>query len=112
MKLPSNVLIGTQLFKVESRNPAEDGMLSEGSFGYTLEGGSLIVIDGTLPKLKQRNVFVHELLHAMRMTLGSTTKPNKEADFEEWEHHFIGIYEENLLIVLRDNPDVAKYLTA
>jgi hypothetical protein len=42
----------------------------------------------------------------------SSLKPRKSDDFETWEHYFIGVYEETLLIVLRDNPELLEYLTA
>jgi hypothetical protein len=109
---PSQILVGTQVFEVIFRTPKEDGMLSEGSCGYTLDNESVIVIDATLPWSKQRQTFVHEMLHAMRMVFGSQTKPKKTDSFEDWEHYFIGIYEEVLLVVLRDNPGIVEYLTA
>jgi hypothetical protein len=110
--IPTEVKIGTQKFKVVTHSAKEDGMLNEGNYGYTLDNASLIVIDASISATKQRVTFVHELLHAIQMTLGGATKPGKDAEFEEWEHHFIGIYEEALLMVLRDNPEVAAYLTA
>lgn len=112
MKVPTQVKIGTQVFEVVLRNPKEDGMLSDGSYGYTMEGASLIVIDASISKRKQRTTFIHEMLHAIAFTFGSPTKPGKEAEYEDWEHHFIGIYEEALLVVLKENPEVAKYLSA
>ena len=110
--LPSQIKIGTQVFKVVSRSNKEDGMLNDGNFGYTLDSASLIVVDASISPSKQRVTFVHEMLHAINMTLGGGTRPSKDAEFEEWEHHFIGIYEESLLMVLRDNPEVAAYLVA
>lgn len=110
--MPMEIKIGTQVFRVETRDSKEDGMLNEGSYGYTMDSSSLIVIDASISKAKQRVTFVHEMLHAIQMTFGGASKPSKEADFEEWEHYFIGTYEEALLIVLKENPEVAKYLIA
>ncbi len=110
--MPTEIKIGTQVFRVKTRDSKEDGMLSDGSYGYTMDAASLIIIDAGISKAKQRTTFVHELLHAIQMTFGGATKPSKDADFEEWEHYFIGTYEESLLIVLKENPEVAKYLTA
>lgn len=110
--MPTEVKIGTQVFRVVTRDSKEDGMLNDGSYGYTMDASSLIVIDASISKAKQRTTFVHEMLHAIQMTFGGATKPGKDAEFEEWEHYFIGAYEESLLIVLKENPEVAKYLTA
>jgi hypothetical protein len=109
---PSELIVGTQVFEVVLRSPKDDGMLSEGSCGYTLDTDNLIVIDSTLSWSKQRQTFTHEMLHAMRMVFGSTIKPKKTDNFEDWEHYFIGIYEEVLLVVLRDNPKVVEYFRA
>ncbi len=110
--MPTEIKIGTQIYKVVLRDSKEDGMLNDGSYGYTMDAASLIVIDASISKTKQRVTFVHEMLHAIQMSFGGASKPSKDADFEEWEHYFIGTYEEGLLIVLKDNPEVAKYLTA
>lgn len=106
---PSEILIGTQVFQVILRSPKEDGMLSDDTYGYTLESDGVIVIDSTLSWSKQRQTFTHEMLHAMRMVFGSPTRPKKADSFDDWEHYFIGIYEEVLLMVLRDNPSVVEY---
>jgi hypothetical protein len=38
-------------------------------------------------------------------------RPNKEDDFETWEHYFIAMYETGLLSVLKDNPKLVEWLT-
>lgn len=110
--MPSEILVGTQTYKVVLRSPKEDGMLNDGSYGYTMDAGLIIVIDASISPTKQRVTLVHELLHAVHMTFGGATKPSKDADFEEWEHYFIGSYEESLLLVFKDNPSLLKYLSA
>ena len=87
-------------------------MLNDGNLGYTLDTENLIVIDSSLTPTKIRSTFIHELLHAIRMVFSTSSKPRKSDDFETWEHYFIGVYEETLLIVLRDNPELLEYLTA
>jgi hypothetical protein len=110
--MPNEIKVGTQIYQVILRTPKEDGMLNDGNFGYTLDSGLVIVIDATISPTKQRVTLLHELMHAIQMTFGSPTKPSKDADFEEWEHYFIGTYEESMLIVLQDNPSLLKYLSA
>jgi len=110
--MPTEIVVGTQTYKVVLRNPKEDGMLNDGSYGYTMDAGLTIVIDASISASKQRVTFVHELLHAIQMTFGGATKPGKDAEFEEWEHYFISSYEEALLIVMKDNPALVKYLSA
>jgi hypothetical protein len=110
IKIPSTVLIGTQLFEVSLRDPKQDGMLSDSSLGYTLGTENLIVIDMTLKGSKQKVTLLHEILHAIYSVFDNTSKPSKKDDFEVWEHYFIGLYEEPLLLVLRDNPDLVEYL--
>lgn len=112
MKIPSKIRIGTQVFEVVLRDRKTDGMLNDGSFGYTQDNDNLIVIDAALTPTRQRSTLVHELMHAIRMVFNSPIKPKKSDDFEAWEHYFISIFEETLLIVLRDNPELLEYLTA
>jgi hypothetical protein len=38
-------------------------------------------------------------------------RPNKDDDFEAWEHYFIAMYETGLLSVLKDNPKLVEWLT-
>lgn len=110
MELPSKLVVGTQVFEIVLRDRRDDGMLNEGSLGYTLDTENLIVIDSALSATKKRATLLHELLHAIRMVFGTSIKPSKRDDFEAWEHYFIGLYEEGLLIVFRDNPELIDYL--
>ncbi len=111
MNPPAKIRIGTQVFEVVLRDRKSDGMLNDGTFGYTQDNDNLIVIDSALTATRQRSTLVHELMHAIRMVFNTPVKPKKSDDFETWEHWFIAIYEETLLIVLRDNPELLKYLT-
>ena len=108
---PSKVKIGTQTFQIVLRSRHEDGMLNDGTFGYTLDTENLIVIDSNLAQGKQRTTVFHEILHAVRMVFDTSIKPKKSDDFEAWEHYFIGIYEEGVLLVLNNNPDLLAYFT-
>jgi hypothetical protein len=108
--LPKRIKVGTQVFDVVERSQKEDGMLNDGSYGYTLDTHNTIVIDKDIHPSKKTVTLLHELMHAARMVFENQTKPNKSASFEDWEHHFIGIWENSLLMVLRDNPDLVAYL--
>lgn len=113
--LPSNVRIGPQTYKVEFRDPAKDGMLNDGNYGYTLEAGNLIVVSKYIDISKQRITLMHEILHACKAVFESygTKKEadNKDLDLEEIEHSLIGIYENSLVMILRDNPELVEWLS-
>jgi Zn-dependent peptidase ImmA (M78 family) len=108
--MPKQVKVGLQTFKIVEKTNLDDGMLSDGSYGYTLENQNLIVIDKNIPKSKKQVTVLHEVLHACRMSLEGPTRPKKSDDYETWEHHFIGIYENAVLMVMRDNPTLLKWL--
>jgi Zn-dependent peptidase ImmA (M78 family) len=110
MSIPKSVKIGTQVFDIVLRDRKSDGMLNDATFGYTLDIENLIVIDSTLKLSKQRITLLHEILHAIHAVFDTSVKPTKKDDFDVWEHYFIGVYEEALLLVLRDNPELIKYL--
>jgi hypothetical protein len=110
MMVVSSVKIGPQIFEVEFRSTREDGMLNDNSYGYTLDQGNLIVVASDVSEDKQKVTLVHEILHSARMILEGATKPKKKAEYDEWEHHFIGIYENAFIMILQDNPDLVKWL--
>ena len=107
---PEKVKVGTQVFDIVYRSRHDDGMLNDNTFGYTLDTENLIVIDASLAPSKQRTTLFHEIFHAVRMVYDTSVKPKKTDDFEAWEHYFIGVYEEGMLLVLRSNPEVLTYL--
>lgn len=109
--IPKKIRIGPQWYRIEQRKTGDDGMLSDESHAYTLGQRNLIVLSVELDDSNKRQVLVHEILHAIHNTLGSSSKPSKSADFADWEHHFISMYEVGLLMVLQDNPELVKYLT-
>ena len=106
---PSSVKVGPQDFAIEFRNPDKDGMLNDGNYGYTLDAGNLIVVANNISLSKQKITLLHEILHAARMVLDNN-RPKRKAEFEEWEHYFIGIYENALLTIMRDNPELIDWL--
>jgi hypothetical protein len=110
MKLPKQVQIGSQTWDIIERSKALDGMLDEGSYGYTQHRENLIIIDATAAPSRKRQTLIHEIFHAIRYSFGNPVLPKKTDDADIWEHYFIGMYEEGMLLVLRDNPDVLQYL--
>jgi hypothetical protein len=105
-----SVKVGPQKFDIVERNTSEDGMLNDGAYGYTIDGKNLIVIASGLGNGKQQVTLLHEVLHAIRMNNDGMPRPNKDDDFESWEHYFIAMYETGLLAVLKDNPKLVDYL--
>lgn len=110
MPIPKKIRIGSQVFDIVERARTNDGMLNDSTMGYTLDVENLIVVDVTLALSRKKQVIVHELLHAMRMIFDTSVQPKKDSTFETWEHYFIGIWEEPLLMLLRDNPKLIEWL--
>lgn len=110
--VPKRVKVGPQWYRVEQRRTGDDGMLSDANHAYTLAERNLIVLSVDLDESNKKQVLVHEILHAIHNTMGSASKPVKTAEFSDWEHHFISMYEVGLLMVLQDNLDLVKYLTS
>lgn len=108
--VPKSVKIGVQVFDIIERTQKEDGMLNEGSYGYTLDTQNVIVLDSQLHITKKKVTVLHEVLHAARMVFDNSVKPKKTDDFEAWEHYFIGIWENSLILVLRENPELLEWL--
>lgn len=106
--LPKEVKIGPQTFKIEFRDMSTDGMLNDGNLGYTLDSGNLIVVAKNISLSKQQVTLMHEILHAMRMIF-ENGMPKKNAAFDKWEHFFIGVYENAVLMMIRDNPELIEW---
>jgi hypothetical protein len=110
MKIPSKVQIGSQSWSIVERDRKDDLSLTEDSFAYTIARENLIVIDKTVSDSRKRQTLLHEILHAIRYSFGNPTTPKKGEDSDIWEHYFIAMYEEGILLVLRNNPQVLAYL--
>jgi Zn-dependent peptidase ImmA (M78 family) len=107
-----SVKIGVQVFEIIERTQKEDGMLNEGSYGYTIDTQNVIVIDSNLHVSKKKVTIMHEVLHAARMVFDNSVKPKKSDDFEAWEHYFFGVWENSLIMVMRDNPELMQWLVS
>lgn len=110
MALPKQVILGTQTWEIVERNRNKDGMLSEDSYGYTLHKENLIVVDSMISETRKKQTLFHEIFHALRYTCGNPTMPKKTDETDIWEHYFIGIYEEGIILMFRDNPAIRDYL--
>lgn len=104
------IKINSQKYTTLERSRKEDGMLNDGSYGYTIDNGNIIVIDSEIAKSKKQVTMLHEILHAIRFNNDNLPKPKRKDDFEAWEHYFIALYEGNLLSVLKENPELVKWL--
>jgi len=109
-KLPDKVKIGPQYFTITQRNRNEDATLNDGSYGYTIDDGNIIVLDQGISKNKKQVTLLHEIMHSIRLINDAFPKPGKDDDFEAWEHFFIAMWESNLLMVLKDNPSLSDWL--
>jgi hypothetical protein len=110
MKMPKKVVVGTQTWEIVERSRTNDGMLSEDNFGYTLQKDNKIFIDVDISPSRKRQTLLHELFHAVRFTMGGYSAPKKSDDVDTWEHYFIAMYEEGMLSVLQNNPEVLSFL--
>jgi Zn-dependent peptidase ImmA (M78 family) len=115
-KVPTKIKIGAQDWIVIERTRDEDGLINDDSYGYTLQKSNTIVLDKHCPPSRKRQTLFHELFHAIRFSNGSSgIKPNiEDAQSDDqiaiWEHYFIAMYEDTMLLVLRENPAVSDYL--
>lgn len=109
-KLPPSIKLGTQIWTIVEHTSKEDGMLYEDNYGYTMERRNMIVLDKDASDSRKRQVLMHEILHAIRFTFFTGSKMAPKLNFEDTEHYFIGMYEETLLMVLKDNPQLLEHL--
>lgn len=108
MKLPSRIVIGTQVWEVSEQKRKHSS--DPAHFGWTGEQDNVIVVDANLSNSMKRTTLLHEVLHAVRVSFGGSFRPSKSTDFDDWEHFFIGLYEEPLLLILRTNPELLEFL--
>jgi hypothetical protein len=108
MRIPKSVKIGSQIWEIseQKRKHAMDN-----HYGVTNSKDNSIVLDAELSPSMMRVTLFHELLHAIRITFGGSLTPNKWTDFYEAEHFWIGTFEEPVVAMLRDNPELVKFLT-
>lgn len=115
-KVPTKVKIGAQDWTIIERDRSDDGMIDDDSYGYTLQKSNVIILDKHCPPSRKRQTLFHELFHAIRFSNGASgIKPNLEDILPHeviatWEHYFIAMYEDTMLNLLRENPELTAYL--
>lgn len=107
-KLPTSVKIGSHNWTITEikRKNQPDG----DHYGFTNDKDASITIDSEMPDSVKRVTILHEIMHAIRFTFGGSYTPPKSTSYEDMEHYFIGLYEEPMTMVLRDNPELVAYL--
>jgi hypothetical protein len=108
MPIPKSVKIGTQVWEISEQKRKHS--VTNDHFGFTSPTNNTIVLDSEQAPSMKRVTLFHELLHAIKITFGGSFQPGKGTSFEEFEHYFIGLYEEPVVLMLRDNPELAEYL--
>jgi hypothetical protein len=115
-KVPTRIKIGAQDWTIIERDRSDDGTIDDDAYGYTLQKSNTIVLDKHCPPSRKRQTLFHELFHAIRFSNGASgIKPNLEdilphEVISTWEHYFIAMYEDTMLSVLRENPQLTNYL--
>lgn len=115
--MPAEVLIGTIRYEIRCDPDewirVEHKLQRKGDYGHTEHMPALIHLNPEAGLQVRRLTLWHEVLHALAETvmgapdwrhLGKTKEDREEAVIRAWEHP--------TLAVLRDNPDLAAYLTA
>ncbi len=110
LKMPNKVKIGTQIFQLVERETNYDAGLAD-TIGYTLPEVNLIVVRNDLPLQRKQAIILHEILHAMIYTFTRQDRIEKNDNFDDWEHYFIGIVQEPMIMLLKDNPKLLAWLT-
>lgn len=105
--LPNAATVGPHRYRIE----AVDGILRDaGARGETFSDRLHIRVDSqNLAPTVEREVLVHELLHAI---IASTPVRGVCTLNDEDEERFISALAPALLELLRENPDIVTYLTA
>lgn len=110
MRLPSEVKIGSQIWTITAQRRKHSA--APDHYGWTGDKDLSIVIDSEMPLSLQRTTLFHELLHAVRFTFGGSFNPGKNLPYDELEHYFIGLYEEPVVAMLRENPELVAFLVS
>lgn len=109
-RVPRRIKVGAVTYRVRVRDlVSEDGKVH---FGRTDHPNATITLSSELSKDVLRATLLHELLHAMWTSICGQqviNQPETETDREEW---LVRLVSDPLLLVLRDNPELAVWLTA
>jgi hypothetical protein len=110
LTMPKSIKIGSQVWEITEQKRKHNAEFLDGTYGYTIDKDNTIVLDSEMANSIRRVTLLHEILHAVRFVFGGSFRPSKATSYEEWEHYFIGLYEEPLLMVLRDNPELLAFI--
>lgn len=110
MMLPKSVKVGSQVWEITEQKRKHNSEFIDGTYGFTIDKDNVIVLDADMSNSVRRVTLLHEVLHAIRFTFGGSHRPHKSTSYEDWEHYWIGLMEEPLILVLRDNPDLVSFL--
>lgn len=109
LTFPAKVKIGSQIWEISEQKRKHS--VTNNHFGFTSTSNNVIVLDSEQAPSMKRVTLFHELLHAIKITFGGSYEPSSKTPFDELEHFFIGLYEEPVVLMLRDNPQLVAYLT-
>jgi len=115
--LPNNVLIGQRNWRVVVSNEKEHPELSE-AWAYYDGAHDEIIVRDNMTAGRLRIALIHEILHAIRYCTmneaGAIELQGEEEDVTDFmmrmEHYYIFTWAEPLLIVMRNNPKLLKFL--
>ena len=108
--LPKSVKVGSQVWEITEQKRKHNSEFIDGTYGFTIDKDNVIVLDADMSNSVRRVTLLHEVLHAIRFTFGGSHRPHKTTSYEDWEHYWIGLVEEPLIMVLKDNPDLISFL--
>lgn len=107
MKLPSKVKINTYTYTLKEEN---DPRFDDGAdaWGYCDYDNQEIVIKKNATKERKRNIVLHEIMHAVFESVHASPRSMRADEIEE----YYVVHSAPILVdVLRDNPNLVKYLT-
>lgn len=110
MLMPKSIKIGTQNWEIKEQKRKHSSDFIDGTYGFTIDKDNVIVLDADMSNSVRRTTLLHEIMHAIRYTFGGSHRPHKSSSYEEWEHYWIGLMEEPMLLVMQDNPELVSYL--
>lgn len=106
MKPPDAVLVAPRRWAVDLGDP---GLMDGTEDGVTDFDRDRIILKATLAKGSLRDVFLHELLHAIFDQL--PTKRELAEVRKDLEEDIVYALTPRLIALLRDNPKLVEYLT-
>jgi hypothetical protein len=95
--LPATVEVGPITWSIELAGVVEN-------LGQTFQERAAIVLSATVDRQVQRETLVHELFHAIHMTMGVETEARAKV------HDMVSMWSPLWLDVLRRNPALVAYL--